>query len=86
MSCTTFEQEQVTKLETLLTAYLDAITAILTSGVLSYTLDTGQGRQQVTRQDIDKMQETYGLLWQQYDALRARCNYGGAVTLVPCPW
>lgn len=88
MACSTFEQQQVDKLATLLNAYLDAITALLTSGVIEYTLDTGQGRQTVKRQDLPKMQETYGLLWQQYDALKARCEYGGSVSVVPgtAPW
>jgi hypothetical protein len=86
MSCTIFEQQQVDKLALLLNAYIDAITAVLSAGVTSYTLDTGQGRQTVTRQDVGKMQEAYGLIWQQYDALSSRCNYGGAVTVTPCAW
>ncbi len=90
MSCTPFVQTQITKLETLLGLYLDAITTLLASGgTKSYTLDTGQGRQTVTREDVDKLQETYGLLWQQYDALSARCGNGGAVNVVPwgaTPW
>lgn len=88
MACTTFEQGQITKLEALLDAYLTAITTLLT-GAKSYTLDTGQGRQTVTREDVDKLQENYGLVWQQYDALNARCGNGGAVNITPwgaAPW
>tara|TARA_R100000541_G_scaffold18689_1_gene28545 strand:+ start:2848 stop:3126 length:279 start_codon:yes stop_codon:yes gene_type:complete len=90
MSCDQFVLDQIARLETLLSLYLDAITTLLTAGATkSYSLDTGQGRQQVTREDVDKLQETYGLLWQQYDSLKARCNGGGAVQVLPygaTPW
>jgi hypothetical protein len=88
MTCSQFEQEQITKLQGLLTAYLDAIMTLLT-GAKEYTIDTGQGRQTVRREDVDKLQENYGLVWQQYDALSARCGNGGAVQQVPwgaIPW
>lgn len=84
MSCSDFERTQIEKLESILSAYADAIIALLTAnGVKEYTLDTGQSVQRVRREDVDKLQETYGLVWQQYDALKARCDFGGAVTVVP---
>ena len=89
MSCSQFELDQKSKLEAILSAYLDAITALLVQNVLEYTIDTGQGRQTVKREDVGKLQETYGLIWQQYDALSARCSNGGAVQQVPwgaAPW
>lgn len=82
MSCNMFVQEQITKLEALLNAYIDAITTLLT-GAKEYTLDTGQGRQTVKREDVDKLQENYGLVWQQYDALNARCGFGGSIQQTP---
>lgn len=88
MTCSNFEQAQLTKLQALLDAYLDAITTLLT-GAKSYSIDTGQGRQSVTREDVDKLQENYGLVWQQYDAILARCTNGGAINVVPygaTPW
>jgi hypothetical protein len=89
MSCSQFELDHIAKLQALLTAYLDAITALLVGGVREYRLSTGQGDQMVKREDVSRLQETYGLVWQQYDALSARCNGGGAVQLVPwgaAPW
>lgn len=89
MSCSQFELGQVAKLETLLSAYLDAITALLIGNVKEYRLSTGQGDQMVKREDVHKLQETYGLVWQQYDAIAARCGDGGSVQLVPwgaAPW
>ncbi len=88
MACSQFELDQITKLEGLLNAYIDAVTALLT-GAKEYTIDTQQGRQTVKREDVDKLQENYGLVWQQYDALNARCGNGGAVQQVPwgaIPW
>lgn len=84
MSCTAMDRVQVEKLEALILAYYDAITALLlTGGVKEYTLNTGQGTQRVTREDVPRMQETLGLLNQQYDALSARCNFGGAINITP---
>ena len=89
MSCTQFELEHIAKLQALLTAYLNAITALLIGNVREYRLSTGQGDQMVKREDVNTLQETYGLVWQQYDALCARCANGGAVQQVPwgaAPW
>ena len=87
---TDFDRAQRDRLAVLLNAYLDAITAILTTnGVKEYTLNTGQGTQRVTREDLATLQETYGLLYTQYDALNARCTDGGMVQVVPygsAPW
>jgi hypothetical protein len=88
MSCSQFELDQIAKLQALLSAYLDAITTLLT-GAKEYSLDTGQGRQTVKREDVDKLQENYGLVWQQYDSLVARCSNGGAIQQIPwgaTPW
>ena len=80
------EKQLADKLATLLNSYLDAITALLVGGVVEYHLDTGQGKQRVTKLDVAQMQETWGLLFQQWDALNSRCNGGGAVTVVPYTW
>ncbi|AAQ96471.1 hypothetical protein [Vibrio phage VP16T] len=86
---TTFDMQQRDRLATILNAYLDAITALLTANVQEYTLNTGQGSQRVTRLDLQQLQENYGLLYRQYDALVSRCGNGGLVQLVPegaAPW
>lgn len=86
---TTFERNHITRLENILDAYATAVLEIVQGQVAEYQLDTGQGRQRVTRHDLPKMQETYGLLWQQYDALVARCGTGGTIQIVPpgaLPW
>lgn len=81
--------QQRDRLATLLNAYLDAITTLLAGNVQEYRLNTGQGDQRVTRFDLKQLQESYGLLYRQYDALVSRCGTGGVVQVVPqgaAPW
>lgn len=90
MSLIDFEQQRLDRLKLIIVAHEDAILALLTAGgVQEYTIDTGQGRQTVKRADVSRLQETWGLLIQQYDAMVARCNGGGAVQVTPwrtAPW
>ena len=89
MGCDDVDITQLAALKAMLLAYNGAIMALLTTGISEYSLDTGQGNQRVKRIDLPKLQETYGLLYQQYDAISARCGFGGAVTVVPVgkmPW
>lgn len=88
MACTQFDIAQTARLEALLNVYLDAITQVVASPKI-YRMDTGQGVQSVERHDLRHLQETYGLLYQQYLALRARCGNGGIVNVCPpanLPW
>ena len=55
----TFRLERVTKLKTLIIATEDAILALTSGGHDSYELMTGQGRQRVTRLDIEKLKISY---------------------------
>ena len=81
MSLNTFLQARIATIETQIAAYEDAITAV-TSGVQSYTLDTGQTRQVVTRFDIDKLQAALDALYNRYSVMCARLN-SGTVTMRP---
>lgn len=71
-------------------AYGDAISALLlNNGVKSYSIDTGQGRQQVTREDIDALQETYFKLLDWIDAAYIRLEGAALTQVVPLramPW
>lgn len=71
-------------------AYGDAITALLTAnGVKSYTIDTGQGKQTVTREDIDMLQNTYFKLLDWIDAAYIRFEGVSLVQVLPLramPW
>jgi hypothetical protein len=60
-------------------AYEDAALK-LSSGVQSYTLDTGQTRQTVTKLDLGKIQDTLDLLHNRYATYKARLSGCGTVT------
>ena len=71
-------------------AYGDAITALLlTNGVESYTLDTGQGKQTVTRMDVESLQDSYFKLLELIDVLYARAEGYVMTQVIPVrafPW
>ena len=69
-----------TKLQ--IVAYEDAALA-LGSGVQSYTLDTGQSRQQVTKLDLSMVQKTIDSLYNRCATLEARLNGSGTLTARP---
>lgn len=85
MSCNyQWEMGRLQKLKLIIEAYDDAILALSTNmTIVEYNLDTGQSKQRVTRQDIDKLIDVRGTLFQQHDALCARLTNGGVVQVLP---
>lgn len=79
-----FLQEQIDSTKAQILAYQGAVTAIATGGAQSYTLDTGQSRQTVTKLDLLDLQKTLAALYNQLSTLCARMN--GASTLVVPAW
>lgn len=68
----------------LIVAYEDAVAALSTAnGVQSYTLDTGQSKQTVTRADIMSLNTTLDSLYNRLATMEARLN-GAALTARPC--
>lgn len=80
-----FWQDQITAVKALITAYNAAILAVTVGGVQSYTLDTGQSRQTVTKYDIDKMNETLNSLLNRLATLEARLGGCGVAIVRPTP-
>lgn len=76
-----FLQSRITNTEAIIIALEAALLAFATNtGLQSYTLDTGQTRQTVTRYDISSMKNT---LNSQYNLLAVLCaRRNGAVTVV----
>lgn len=70
--------EQLEKAKTQLSA-LDAAIAALEGGAFSYTLDTGQSRQTVTKQQVGSLYSQQRSLMARIDTLEARCGGQGAV-------
>lgn len=59
--------------------YEDAIAQLGSGAVQSYSLDTGQTRQSVTKLDLQGLQATVDSLYNRLDILRNR-RYGTGVT------
>jgi len=80
----TFLLARITATKALIVVYEDAATA-LGGGVQSYTLDTGQTRQTVTRVDLGALQSTIESLYNRLATLEARL-YGTGNVLVTPAW
>lgn len=78
----TYIQTRITVTEALIEAYEAAILALGTGGVQSYTIDTGQSRQTVTKMDLSQIQRSLDTLYNRLVTLQARLN-GGTVLAVP---
>lgn len=78
-----FCQERIAATKAQIVAYEDAVLALADTSIQSYTLDTGQSRQVVTRYDIASMQKTIDSLYNRLVTLQARCNGGGSVIAQP---
>lgn len=76
------ERIAVTKLQ--IVAYEDAVLQ-LSNGVTSYTLNTGQSQQTVSRASIPDLNKTLDSLYNRLVTLNARLN-GSGVTRVRPAW
>lgn len=79
-----FLAARIVATKALIVAYEDAVAALATAnGVQSYTLDTGQSKQTVTRADIMSLNTTLDSLYNRLATMEARLN-GAALTARPC--
>jgi hypothetical protein len=70
-------QEQIVAFETALTAFAD-------NGALqSYTIDTSQTTQTVTRANLTQLRNTVTSLYNQCATLEVRLNGGGSTQVIP---
>lgn len=82
----TFLQDRITALKAQIVAVEGAIVALNTDlSIQSYTIDTGQGRQTVTRQDIVRLQGLIDGLMNQIAVYEARLN-GSGVSIGWAAW
>ena len=70
----------------LIVAYEEAVTALVTSGVQSYTLNTSQSVQTVTKFDLTNLNETIDALYNRCATLEARLNMGAGTVLGAPAW
>lgn len=83
MSDRQFWLDRIEKTKALIVAWEDAELAISAGGVQSYTLDTGQTRQTVTRADLATIRITIDSLLNRLVTLQARIGRGGVVNVRP---
>jgi hypothetical protein len=83
MACdNTIWQNRLDRLITKIALYEDAIEALVgANAVQSYTLDTGQTKQTVTKMDITKLQTTLDSFYSQYEVTCQRINGKGTVNI-----
>ena len=80
----TFIQGRIDATKLLIVAYEDAVLALAANnGVQSYTLDTRQDRQTVTRYDLPSLNRMVGSLYNRCATLEARLNGSGVVIARP---
>ncbi len=75
--------EQLTKAKEQAGALDAAIVFLYANPHKSYTLDTGQSSQQVSRPDLSSLQDQYDNLLNRIATLDIRCNGGAAQQIRP---
>lgn len=81
-----FLTERITKTKALIVAYEDALAALIgANAVQSYSLDTGQTKQTVTRANIKDLQDTVDKLYNRLCILEQRLN-GGSTYVARGAW
>ena len=83
MNTTVFLNSRLEKIQEQIVAYEDAIDALLNNGAQSYSLDTGQSRQQVTKLNLPSLEMRLDSLYNRYTTLHARLNRTGSHSGVP---
>ena len=82
----TFLEDRITVTYNLILNYEAAIDALLINGVQSYSLNTGQTQQNVTKFDLARLQEALDMLYNRYNILTARLNGGGSINVGGAWW
>ena len=73
----TWLQSRIDKTKTTIESIEDAILALSTGKLQSYTIDTGQTRQTVTKKDISRLNVELDKLYLRLDWLDTRLNGSG---------
>jgi phage-related tail protein len=76
---TAFLEARKAALESMITAYEAAITAISTNNKKMYMLDTGQTVVRVTQENIGDIQSSYEKMLVLYDTICGRLNGTGGI-------
>jgi len=79
----TYLQSRITAVKAQIESYETAILAISSGGVEEYTLDTGQTRTRVKKQDLGNLQKTLESLYNRLCTMEARLNGTGVLVTRP---
>lgn len=79
----TYLTERIEKTKLQIEALEDAVIAISTDAIESYTLDTGQSRQSVTKSNIDVLNKVLDSLYNRLTIFQNRLNSTGSIIGVP---
>lgn len=82
MSSQQFYIDQIASIQTQITTLNTALINIATSGIASYDLDTGQGKQQVNQLNVSTITATINQLLGLLDTMNAKV-YGGTKQVRP---
>lgn len=75
--------ERIAATKLAIIAYEEAIFALSSGGIYSYTLDTGQTKQTVTKQQLSMLQSTLGSLENRLQYYQHRLCGGGSIYVKP---
>jgi polyhydroxyalkanoate synthesis regulator phasin len=75
----TFLTERITATKNQIATLEDAALSLSTGAITSYTLDTGQSRQVVTKSNVSLINKTIDSLYNRLATLEARLNGSGTV-------
>lgn len=75
----TFLNDRITATKNQIAALEDAALSLSSGAITSYTLDTGQSRQVVTKSNISLINKTIDSLYNRLATLEARLNGSGTV-------
>lgn len=70
---------RITATKTQIEALEDAAAGIMSGAIVSYTLDTGQSRQTVTKANVNQLNSAIDSLYNRLCTLEARLNGSGTV-------
>jgi hypothetical protein len=80
----TFLQSRIDATKAQIIAFEGALTAFAANGALqSYTIDTSQTTQTVTRANLTQLRNTVTSLYNQLATLETRLSGSGTVTVIP---
>lgn len=85
MMDTIFLTERIAAIKALIIVYETAASSLMSDSIQSYTLDTGQSRQVVTKIDIARINDKISALYNQLTILQNRLN-GSNTSIVRPAW